>query len=155
MPILKNIFILFIFFLCIHSMNAQVDNDLHIIRKQSFNDELFTERNVKFGISGKKNLLVKYNPVNLSFGGLMYIYQKFISPQIQAQCLFVPSCSEFSRQLYNEYGFLKGTFATADRLTRCHRISATTINPVSINDHDHKVHESVNYYRISQSEAEK
>ncbi len=152
---LKWILPLFFIFLLSCPTRGQAANNYQLISTRDFSNTSYNERVVKFGISQEKNLFIKYNPVNLAFGGLMFVYQKFISPQIQAQCLFVPSCSEYSRQLYNEYGFLKGTFTTADRLTRCHRISATTINPVSVNKHDHKVHESADYYRLDNHESKK
>jgi putative component of membrane protein insertase Oxa1/YidC/SpoIIIJ protein YidD len=68
--------------------------------------------------------LHKYNPVTLTFSGLMYFYQNILSSQIYAGCLYSPSCSEFSKKSIKEYGLIKGVFLSADRLSRCNRISA-------------------------------
>lgn len=50
---------------------------------------------------------------------LLSLYQGHISAIIAADCLYVPSCSRYSRQAINNYGLVKGVLLTADRLTRC------------------------------------
>jgi putative component of membrane protein insertase Oxa1/YidC/SpoIIIJ protein YidD len=129
------------------NLNAQSKTDLELLKTVNFKNSEFNRKQVKFGISGKRSPIAKYNPVTLTFSSLMFIYQKVISPQISADCLFSPTCSEFSRQLIIKYGF-PGFFFTADRLMRCHRISATTFNPVSIDESDMKMHEDVSLYSL-------
>ena len=129
------------------NLNAQSKTDLELLKTVNFKNSEFNRKQVKFGISGKRSLIVKYNPITLGFSSLMYMYQRVISPQISADCLFSPTCSEFSRQLIIKYGF-PGFFFTADRLMRCHRISATTFNPVSIDESDMKMHEDVSLYSL-------
>ncbi|EFK96278.1 conserved hypothetical protein [sediment metagenome] len=129
------------------NLNAQNKTDLELLKTIRFNKSEYNKNKVKFGISGKRSRIAKYNPVTLTFSSLMFIYQKVISPQISADCLFSPTCSEFSRQLIIKYGF-PGFFFTADRLMRCHRISATTFNPVSIDETDMKIHEDVSLYSL-------
>jgi Uncharacterized conserved protein len=122
---------------------------MELILNQNFRKSEFEKiRIVKFGISENNHFVVKYNPVFLTFSTLMYTYQKFFSPQISADCLFVPSCSEYSKLLFKRYGFFGGIITSADRLMRCDRISATAIHPVSINESDGKVHESVDRYKL-------
>jgi putative membrane protein insertion efficiency factor len=75
----------------------------------------------------------RYNPLLWFFNGSLTVYQKVISPQFSANCLYELSCSRFSREAIKEYGILKGLALSADRLARCNRISATTINPFRIN----------------------
>ena len=125
--------------------NAQVRSDLELLKSANFKNPVYNKRQVHFGISGNKSFFAKYNPVTLTFSSLLFIYQKVISPQLSSECLFSPSCSEYSRQLFIHYG-LPAMFYTADRLMRCHRISATSFNPVSINEYDMKVHEDVSLY---------
>ena len=133
---------------------AQQDGDSKLLLSHNFADStLIQKRQVKFGISSSENVFVNYNPVSLLFSGLMFTYQKWISPQISADCLYSPSCSEYSRLLFKQYGFFKGLVTSADRLMRCDRISATTINPVSVNEKDGKVHESVLRYRIRSNQT--
>lgn len=90
---------------------------------------------------------IKYNPVAWGMAIAMYIYQHSISQQFSASCYYNPSCSSYSRLLISEYGIIKGVFLSADRVTRCNRISASDIHPLNVDKHDHKVHENVNAYR--------
>ncbi len=128
---------------------AQEKHDAALILTHDFTDSLmFKKRNVSFGIGKSNSYILRYNPVSLVFSGLMFTYQKWISPQVSADCLYSPSCSEYSKLLFREYGFFKGIFTSADRLMRCDRISATTLNPISVDDKDGKIHEDVSRYRI-------
>lgn len=99
-----------------------------------------TIHKVNFGLNKKSHI------VNYTLGPFMFLYQKLISPQISAQCLYEPSCSQFSQQLFKQYNPLKAFLSTVDRLMRCDRISATDIRTIQIDEHDHKKHESVLYY---------
>ena len=124
-------------------------SDLELIRAQNFaNPSYESKRVVNFGISDNQHFIVKYNPVSITLSALLFAYQKYLSQQISADCLFVPSCSEYSKLLFKRYGIFGGIITSADRLMRCDRISATTINPISINEYDGKVHESVERYKI-------
>jgi uncharacterized protein len=130
-------------------ISAQRVPDSELLLNHNFSDSLMIhKRPVTFGLGKSNNVIVRYNPISLLFSGLMYSYQKWISPQISSDCLYSPSCSEYSKLLFREYGFFKGMFTSADRLMRCDRISATTINPISVDDKDGKVHEEVSRYRI-------
>jgi putative component of membrane protein insertase Oxa1/YidC/SpoIIIJ protein YidD len=95
-----------------------------------------------------QSFVAKYNPVTLTFTGLMYFYQKVVSPQIPSTCLYEHSCSSFSKGLIAEYGLAKGVFTTADRLMRCNRMAATDIHPLVISEQSGKVMETVNIYKI-------
>lgn len=95
----------------------------------------------------KRSLLKRLNPLYLFLNGSLVVYQKVISPQFSANCLFEQSCSRFSQAAIQEYGFLKGLALTADRLARCNRISATTINPFRVNQQG-KVIDSPTMYKF-------
>ncbi len=95
----------------------------------------------------QQSLLAKYNPVTLTFSGLMYVYQRFVSPQLPSSCLYEHSCSSFSRSLIVEYGLTKGLFTTADRLMRCNRMAAIDIHPLSIGDQSGKLMETIDIYK--------
>lgn len=128
---------------------SQTKQELELLKVHTFhNEQFYYKRNVTFGISSKKSWLIKYNPVSLVFSSLMFTYQKWISPQISADCLYYPTCSEYCKSLFHEHGFVRGMITSSDRLMRCDRISATTINPVSINPYDGKVHETPNRYNV-------
>lgn len=74
----------------------------------------------------------KKNPILWIMNGSLKTYQRVISPQLSATCLYELSCSRFSQAAIQEYGAIKGVALTADRLARCNRLSATTINPFRI-----------------------
>ncbi len=92
--------------------------------------------------------LARNNPVSLSFAGLMFVYQRYISPQLPSECLYESSCSHFSKNLVKEYGLIRGVFFTADRLTRCNRVSALDVNPIVIGEESGKIRESVDIYNL-------
>lgn len=88
-----------------------------------------------------------FNPILLFLNGSLKVYQKVISPQFSANCLYELSCSRFSQSAIQEYGIVKGLALTADRLARCNRISGTTINPFRVNEQG-KVIDSPKMYKI-------
>jgi putative membrane protein insertion efficiency factor len=87
------------------------------------------------------------NPVSLIFGGTLYAYQNFISQHFSADCLYDPSCSEFSKQAVKEYGLLKGSLLSVDRLSRCNRIAATDLDPGMVNKKTHRFSDSIKRYK--------
>lgn len=90
--------------------------------------------------------IVKYNPLTMIPGGLMYAYQKMVSPQIFANCMYEVSCSKFSIKLISNFGFLKGVALSADRLTRCTRLSAEDISPLRVNRTTGLVKDEIEWY---------
>ncbi|MGO1580500.1 MAG: membrane protein insertion efficiency factor YidD [Peptoniphilaceae bacterium] len=52
---------------------------------------------------------------------LIKFYQKFISKYILvgAHCRFSPTCSQYSYEAYQKYGFLKGSYLSIKRILRC------------------------------------
>lgn len=48
-------------------------------------------------------------------------FQKYISPIDGNRCPMYPSCSAYSREAIQKYGFVKGWIMTCDRLLRCGR----------------------------------
>jgi putative membrane protein insertion efficiency factor len=75
----------------------------------------------------------KFNPVNLTFSGLMFFYQNVLSTQVNAGCIYSPSCSEFGKKCIKEHGLIKGMFLTADRVQRCNRITALGLDLTKLN----------------------
>ena len=58
-------------------------------------------------------------PKNISIK-LIKIYQKYISNTKSVNsCRFYPTCSEYSKQAIEKYGFLIGTFKSLKRIIRC------------------------------------
>jgi uncharacterized protein len=96
-----------------------------------------------------RNVFIRYNPVTLSLGGLMYVYQRIISPQLPSECFYSPSCSAFSKDLIHDFGVVKGVFFTSDRLMRCNRLSALDVHPLLVNEKSGKVVESTEIYKLN------
>lgn len=63
---------------------------------------------------------------------MIRFYQKFISKYILIgkNCRFYPTCSEYSIQAYNKYGFFKGTYLTIRRILRCNPFNEGGYDPL-------------------------
>ncbi|MFY8205533.1 MAG: membrane protein insertion efficiency factor YidD [Arenimonas sp.] len=57
-------------------------------------------------------------------------YQVMISPLLGQTCRFSPSCSNYSMQAIERFGFFKGVYLTAARLLRCHPFHPGGYDPV-------------------------
>ena len=95
---------------------------------------------------GELSLIKKFNPVSLLLGGTLYVYQNVLSKHISADCLFTPSCSEFSKQAIREDGLLKGTLLSIDRVNRCNRIAAQDLKHYSIDQKTNRYPDPVSRY---------
>jgi putative component of membrane protein insertase Oxa1/YidC/SpoIIIJ protein YidD len=81
---------------------------------------------------------VKIQRKKLNLGFSLYqssigLYQKHISAQIGANCVFEVSCSRFSRQLVDEFGIVKGFFLSLDRVGRCNKLTLIETSPARLN----------------------
>ena len=107
---------------------------LGLIKEQNFAKHQYDKRKVTYLFKENKSVLVKYNPFSLAFGGLLFIYQKGISPQISVDCPYELSCSNFSKRCIQHYGIFKGLALTADRLTRCTQFTLIDLKPIQFNN---------------------
>ncbi len=134
------------------SFAQNTTSDLALISSQDFSvthPRYYHKHKVSFMQPKSKNVFVRYNPVSLTLGTTMFFYQKVISRQFSAQCIYEPSCSNFSKQSIAEFGFFKGIFLSADRLTRCNRISALDADPLSLNLKSGHFKDNPSKYHIS------
>lgn len=60
---------------------------------------------------------------------LIKLYQ-MIPFSSHGQCKFTPSCSNYSLEVYQKYGFIKGTFLTIKRILRCNPFNKGGYDPV-------------------------
>lgn len=134
----------------IQAQNKNLEsNQIQLLRDKSPEEKSHVhQHNVRLMRTKSSSILVRYNPISLLFGGMMYFYQAVISPQLPSECLYAESCSEFSKSLILEYGLFKGIFTTSDRLMRCNRISALDVHPLMIDPESGRVNESVEIYRF-------
>ncbi len=118
------------------SQSRPVQSNLSIL-KRTQNEEIahcnhHLHSNRDFYLKGAP-LRKKLNPFNWFLGGLLYVYQNSLSVQFSADCLYTPSCSDFSKQSLRRYGLFKGLLLTSDRLCRCNRIAETGLHPIRFN----------------------
>jgi putative component of membrane protein insertase Oxa1/YidC/SpoIIIJ protein YidD len=66
-----------------------------------------------------RHTLARYNPVHYLAAGLLFFYQRILSEQIQANCNYVVSCSEYTKQAIYHRGFLIGILIGANQLNNC------------------------------------
>ncbi len=106
---------------------------------------------VKFGQSKKTKAkaFLRFNPAYWMLNGALTGYQKVISPQISAECLYELSCSRFSRAAIQEFGIFKGIALSADRISRCNRVAATSIEFIRISPLTGRVIDTPAMYRLN------
>ncbi|HKK90834.1 MAG TPA: membrane protein insertion efficiency factor YidD [Desulfobacteraceae bacterium] len=54
-------------------------------------------------------------------GGVLYFYQKHLSPVDGDRCSMYPTCSGYAAETFKKHGFPVGWIMTCDRLLRCGR----------------------------------
>jgi hypothetical protein len=52
--------------------------------------------------------------------GLIWLYQKTLSPLVGMHCRFHPTCSRYTAQAVRQYGAIKGSWLGLRRIGRCH-----------------------------------
>ena len=52
--------------------------------------------------------------------GLIFVYQRTLSPLIGPVCRFEPSCSRYMAGALKKYGLFRGLWKGTGRLLRCH-----------------------------------
>lgn len=57
-------------------------------------------------------------------------YQKTLSRTLPASCRFTPSCSHYTYEAIEKYGFVKGGWLGAKRIARCHPFNPGGYDPV-------------------------
>lgn len=61
-------------------------------------------------------------------------YKKIVSPFLEqifgGGCRFTPTCSEYTIEALEKYGFLKGVFLGIKRLSKCHPLGDSGFDPV-------------------------
>lgn len=61
--------------------------------------------------------------------GLITFYKEWISPVLPRACRFVPTCSSYGYQAYEEHGAAKGFVLTAWRILRCNPLGGSGFDP--------------------------
>lgn len=61
---------------------------------------------------------------------MIRFYQKYISPLKPPSCRFYPTCSEYSVQALQKYGFIRGSWKALVRISKCHPFHPGGYDPV-------------------------
>ena len=61
---------------------------------------------------------------------LLRLYKLSISPLFAGSCRFVPSCSDYARDAILEHGAARGCWLALRRLSRCHPLGSSGLDPV-------------------------
>ena len=62
--------------------------------------------------------------------GLIWLYQKILSPFMGVNCRFEPTCSAYAEEALSEYGGFKGGWLALRRIARCHPWGGAGYDPV-------------------------
>ena len=138
---------MFSLLLAVNAFGHDPATDTSIIMSRFEEGGVRQSQSISFIEPKNERLVARYNPISLAFGGMMFVYQRFMSPQLPSECLYHPSCSSFSKSLVSEYGLVLGIAATADRLFRCNRVAVFDIHPMHLDEQSGKVHEDPGIYR--------
>lgn len=66
----------------------------------------------------------------LPLRGLIWLYQKLISPFLGLNCRFEPSCSAYAEESLRRYGAFRGGWLAIRRIGRCHPWGGSGYDPV-------------------------
>ncbi|MFD3394768.1 membrane protein insertion efficiency factor YidD [Aquirufa sp. OSTEICH-129V] len=61
---------------------------------------------------------------------LIKLYQLFLSPLLPNSCRYQPTCSEYAKQAFEKYGFLKGFRLMLRRVSSCHPWGGSGYDPL-------------------------
>lgn len=64
---------------------------------------------------------------------MILFYKKYISPIFHflgVECKYYPTCSEYTRQAIEKYGFFKGLFLGIIRILKCNPFSKGGYDPL-------------------------
>lgn len=62
--------------------------------------------------------------------GMIRLYKRTLSKVLPSACRFYPSCSQYTYEAINKYGFFRGGWLGVRRIMRCHPFNPGGIDPV-------------------------
>ncbi len=61
---------------------------------------------------------------------LIRLYKRYLSPMLPSACIYTPTCSEYTYQAIERYGFFRGGWLGVKRIARCHPFHEGGYDPV-------------------------
>ncbi len=61
---------------------------------------------------------------------LIKFYQLLVSPILKTNCRYLPTCSEYSIEAFNQHGLFKGFYLSFKRILSCHPFGNHGYDPV-------------------------
>jgi putative membrane protein insertion efficiency factor len=71
--------------------------------------------------------------VRLAYRGYRLLVSPILHAFSPAQCVYLPSCSEYAYVALARFGVVKGTWLALRRVARCHPFAAGGLDPVPEN----------------------
>ena len=65
------------------------------------------------------NVKQKWNPIVIVSSGFLFVYQRVISHQLQADCTYKLSCSQYTKLSIEQLGLIKGSLLGFYQLQSC------------------------------------
>ena len=112
------IFLALLFVKPVHSQNnGSSDNLRHSLLQNFYADYKAPEKRKILSLKNK-HLITKLNPLTYISAGLLFFYQRIVSEQIQANCMYQTSCSNFTKFEIEKNGF-RGFLLGINQLDNC------------------------------------
>ena len=61
---------------------------------------------------------------------IIKIYQLLVSPILQTNCRYLPTCSEYAIESLQKHGIILGVFLAVKRVLHCHPLGGSGYDPV-------------------------
>lgn len=90
-----------------------------------------------------KKQISYFNPLSYAGAALLFVYQNLISEQIQADCMYQVSCSEYTKRSIENKGLVIGTLMGFNQLSEC--FSGAQYEHRTSSIHQHKIDNRVEH----------
>ncbi|MDA3930203.1 MAG: membrane protein insertion efficiency factor YidD [Prolixibacteraceae bacterium] len=128
------------------AQSLAVINDLELIENTKLSKQVHQHKRPYIYKNQPKSFKT-LNPISLTYGGLLFVYQNSISQHFSADCLYYPTCSDFSKQCVHSYGLVRGGLLTFDRLNRCNRIAGADLHQSDVDSKYYRYNDPISKYK--------